>query len=97
MKYSHESKAQSPGCAKIRSQEEWRSAAKKLFGANHNILGEGQTRHQPMATCPRCQSEFVLIFEDRDKKSYGNYELSCPRCARPFRFVYLKARSKGKK
>ena len=50
-----------------------------------------------MATCPRCQLEFVLIFEENGKKPYGNYEVSCPRCARPFRFVHLKAKPGRKK
>lgn len=96
MKRSDDSSKSSAGRATISTSEEWRKAATRLFGKDARRIQEAAARREPTVTCPKCLLEFVLIFDDKNVPA-ASYEVACPRCARPFRFVYVKQKPARKK
>lgn len=89
MKRSDDSSKSSAGRATISTSDEWRVAAQKLFGKDAGRLHDAATRREPTVTCPQCLLDFVLIVDEQDAPA-ATHEVACPRCARPFRFVYVK-------
>lgn len=96
MNRSDDTRKSSAGRATISTSEQWRAAARKLFGEDAERVNEAATHREPTVTCPKCLLEFVLIFNEKDVPA-ATYEVACPRCARPFRFVYVKRKPARKK
>ena len=96
MKRPDESRKSSAGRATISTSEQWNQAARQLFGERARMLDEAPAQREPIVTCPKCLLEFVLIFDEKPAAT-ATYEVACPRCARPFRFVHVKTKNGRKK
>ncbi len=97
MNRSDEEKKNSAGRATISSADEWRKAAKELFGEEAARVAHAATKSEPTVTCPKCLLEFVLIYDSANRETTATYEIACPRCSRPFRFLHVKQKPTRKK
>ena len=97
MNRSDEGKKNSAGRATISTSEQWRTAAKELFGEEAAHLARASSKREPTVTCPKCLLDFVLLYDRGNKAATVTYEIACPRCSRPFRFLHVKQKPARKK